>query len=142
MGHSFLKSKRFIDSNVFVYVLSNDPRYAMRALSILEDAENGVYDAYTSTLIVSQVLAHLERRRRREAMVRFLEYLDEGYIDVVETVYEDYRFSRLIAEEYKLDYYKLWDDLVIASQMKRLGISEIYSNDRDFDKIPWVKRMF
>lgn len=135
-------SKRFIDSNIFVYVLSNDPEYGMRALGILVDAENGVYEAYTSTLIVSQVLAHLERRRRREAMVGFLEYLDEGYIDVVETVYEDYRVSRMLAEEYKLDYSKLWDDLVIASQMRRLGVNEIYSNDRDFDKIPWVKRMF
>ncbi len=125
-----------------MYVLSSDPRYSGRALSILEDAENGVYEAYTSTLVVSQVLAHLERRRRREAMVKFLEYLDEGYVDVVETTYEDYRLSLLLAEEYGLDYSRLWDDLVIASQMKRLGVNEIYSNDSDFDKIPWVKRIF
>ncbi len=137
-----MPARRFIDSNVFVYVLLNDPRYSRRALSILEDAENGVYEAYTSTLIVSQVLAHLERRRRKEAMVKFLEYLDEGYIDVVETTYEDYRASLLLAEEYELDYSKLWDDLVIASQMRRLGVNEIYSNDKDFDKIPWIKRVF
>ncbi len=141
-GVVFVVSRRFIDSNIFVYVLSSDPRYSRRALSILEDAENGVYEAYTSTLVVSQVLAHLERRRRREAMVKFLEYLDEGYVDVVETTYEDYRLSLLLAEEYGLDYSRLWDDLVIASQMKRLGVNEIYSNDSDFDKIPWVKRIF
>ncbi len=55
-------SRRFIDSNVFVYLLSGDSRIAQRALAILEDAENGVYEAYTSTLVVSQVLAHLEGR--------------------------------------------------------------------------------
>ena len=137
-----MSARRFIDSNVFVYVLLNDPRYSRRALSILEDAESGVYEAYTSTLIVSQVLAHLKRRRRKEAMVKFLEYLDEGYVDVVETTYEDYSASLLLAEEYELDYSKLWDDLVIASQMRRLGVNEIYSNDKDFDKIPWIKRVF
>lgn len=36
----------------------------------------------------------------------------------------------------------MWDDLVITAQMKRLGITEIYSNDKDFDRIPWIKRIF
>ena len=35
-----------------------------------------------------------------------------------------------------------WDDLVIAAQMKRLKVPEIYSNDTDFDTIPGVKRIF
>jgi predicted nucleic acid-binding protein len=35
-----------------------------------------------------------------------------------------------------------WDDIVIASQMKRCGIDEIYSNDSDFDSIPGIKRVF
>jgi predicted nucleic acid-binding protein len=38
--------------------------------------------------------------------------------------------------------WEAWDDLVIASQMKRLGVKEIYSNDRDFDLIPDIKRVF
>ncbi|HDJ83807.1 MAG TPA: PIN domain-containing protein [Desulfurococcaceae archaeon] len=138
----WLSIKRFIDSNIFIYVLSKDPRYSTRALSILVDAEEGVYEAYTSTLVISQVLAHLERRRRVNAMRRFLEYLNEGYIDIIETSYEDYKGSLLLAEEYGLDYTSLWDDLVIAFQMKRLGISEIYSNDNDFDKIPGIRRSF
>ena len=36
----------------------------------------------------------------------------------------------------------MWEDIVIASQMKRLDITEIYSNDEDFDKNPWIKRIF
>jgi len=34
----------------------------------------------------------------------------------------------------------MWGDIVIAAQMKRLNIKEIYSNDNDFDKIPWIKK--
>lgn len=135
-------AKRFIDSNIFIYVLSKDPRYSAKSLSILIDAEKGAYEAYTSTLVISQVLAHLERRRREHAMVKFLEYLGEGYIDIVETSYEDIKGSLILARKYCLNYVKLWDDLIIAYQMKRLNIDEIYSNDSDFDEIPEIKRLF
>ncbi|BES81772.1 type II toxin-antitoxin system VapC family toxin [Pyrodictium abyssi] len=137
-----MSPRRFIDSNVFVYVLSADPRFSTHALAVLEDAENGAYEAYTSTLVVSQVLAHLERRRRRRALTAFLEYLEESPIKVVETTMEDYLEARRLAEKAGLEFPSMWDDLVIAAQMKRLGISEVYSNDRDFDRIPGVRRLF
>lgn len=137
-----MKPRRFIDSNIFVYVLSADPRFSARALAILEDAERGLYEAYTSTLVASQVLAHLERRRRREAMVRFLEYLEAGPIFVLDTRLEDYTRAYTLAEEHGLPFHSMWDDLVIAAQMERLGITEIYSNDSDFDRIPGVTRLF
>ncbi len=34
------------------------------------------------------------------------------------------------------------DNLMIAAQMRRLEISEIYSNDRDLDSIPEVRKIF
>jgi len=40
-------------------------------------------------------------------MRRFLEYLNEDYIDIIETSYEDYKGSLLLAEEYGLDYTNL-----------------------------------
>ena len=36
----------------------------------------------------------------------------------------------------------MWDDLVLAAQMDRLGVTEIYSNDADFDKLRGLKRVF
>ncbi len=134
--------RRFIDANIFVYVLSADPRFSRKALAILEDAERGLYEAYTSTLVVSQVLAHLERRRRRKALTLFLEYLEESPITVVETTFADYLEAKRIADTYNLDFTKLWDDLVITAQMKRVSVDKIYSNDEDFDRIPGVKRVF
>ena len=114
----------------------------MQALRILEDAENRIYEAYTSTLVVSQVLAHLERRKRGEAMEKFLVYLEDSPIEVVETRADDFLEARRLAEEYGLLFHRMWDDLVIVVQMRRLGINEIYSNDRDFDKVPHIRRLF
>ena len=135
-------AKRFIDPSISVYVLSSDPRFSRRALAVLEDAENGVYEAYTSTLVVSQVLAHLERRGRSKAMHLFLEYLEDSPIIVVETRLEDYTRALEEARVHGLPFHSLWDDLVIVVQVERLGIREIYSNDRDFDRIPGVVRLF
>jgi predicted nucleic acid-binding protein len=38
--------------------------------------------------------------------------------------------------------WSMWDDIIIAAQMKRLNLSKIYSNDSGFDRIPWIKRTF
>ena len=56
----------------------------------------------------------------------------------VETTFADYVNLRTSTEVRANN----WDDLVIASQMGRHGIDEIYSNDSDFGSIPGIKRVF
>jgi predicted nucleic acid-binding protein len=53
-------------------------------------------------------------------------------------LFEDFITAKEALRVYKMD----WDDLVIVAQMQREGISEIYSNDRDFDQVPGIKRFF
>jgi len=53
----------------------------------------------------------------------------------------DFEEARAIQLKLNLPW-SIWDDIVIAAQMKRLDLREIYSNDNDFDKIPWIKRTF
>jgi len=53
----------------------------------------------------------------------------------------DFEEARSIQRQQDLPW-AIWDDMVIVAQMKRINVNEIYSNDRDFDKIPWVKRIF
>jgi predicted nucleic acid-binding protein len=59
-------------------------------------------------------------------------------LEKVETHMLDFEEARSIQLELKLPW-SMWDDIVIAAQMRRLNIKEIYSNDEDFDKIPWSK---
>jgi len=61
---------------------------------------------------------------------------------VIETTFTDYLEAKRIANTYNLNFTKLWDDLVITAQMKRINVNEIYSNDKDFDEIPGIKRIF
>jgi len=132
---------RFIDSNIFVYHMAADPTYGEVASRIIERIEKGE-EAATSTLVISQVCGYLKRKRRPDVIPAFLDFLRSlPNLIKVETTFMDFLQAQELLTKHDLDW-KLWDDLIIAIQMKRLKISEIYSNDSDFDTIPGVKRIF
>ena len=133
--------RRFIDSNIFIYILLKDPRYGKACLRILERMEKGEEQGITSTLVLSQVIAHLARRKKGEAIKLFIDYIRETGIIIIETTFLD--FVEAVTEMSKLNLgYRIWDDLIISCQMKRNGVQEIYTNDKDFEKIKWVKPIF
>ncbi len=130
--------KIMIDSNVFVYVLFSDPSYGERAKELLKIAENE--EAYSSTIVISQVLSYLERRKKIEVIPIFISYLQQSGINIIETTWEDIVNALKLLQSLGLSY-KLWDDAIISNQMKRLRTDLIYSNDTDFDLLQ-VKREF
>lgn len=132
---------RFVDSNIFVYHLAADPTYGQRAKTIIEKIEKGE-KTVTSTLAIAQVCSYLKWKKRQNIIPLFLSFI-KGLVTLqkIETNILDFEESRSIQLQYNLSW-SMWDDMVIAAQMKRLNIKEIYSNDKDFDKIPWIKRTF
>jgi len=132
---------RFIDSNVFVYHMAGDPEYGDVASEIIGRVEGGE-EAATSTLVISQVCGYLKWRRRDDVIPSFLGFLRSlPNLIKIETAFIDFVQARELCVRHNLNW-RFWDDLVVAAQMNRMSISEIYSNDKDFDKIPGVKRIF
>lgn len=132
---------RFVDSNIFVYHLAGDPVYGKRAEDILVGIEEGE-EASTSTLAIAQVCAYLKWKGALDTIPLFIDLLRSlPVLKKHDTLFEDFTAAYALKEETRLSW-KYWDDLVIASQMRRLGIEEIYSNDKDFDMIPGVRRIF
>jgi predicted nucleic acid-binding protein len=132
---------RFVDSNVFIYHLAADPTFGQKAKSLIEKIEAGEVSA-TSTLVIAQVCSYLKWKRKQNVIPLFLSLL-KGLTSLqkVETHILDFEEARSIQLQFNLPW-SMWDDLVIAAQMKRLNLKEIYSNDQDFDEIPWIKRIF
>jgi len=131
----------FVDSNVFVYHLAADPIYGAKAKSLLEKIEGGERSV-TSTLVIIQVCSYLKWKGRQNVIPLFLSLLKRlTSLEKIETHMLDFEEARAIQLELNLPW-SMWDDMVIAAQMKRLNLREIYSNDNDFDKIPWIKRTF
>lgn len=132
---------RFIDSNVFIYHLAGDERYGQTASQIIERIGNGE-EVTASTLILAQVIAYLRWKKRTYVIPRFIDFLRSSpTIHKLETDFTDLVSAQKLQEEAGLRW-EAWDDLVIATQMLRTGITEIYSNDKDFDTIPGIRRIF
>ncbi|MBO3797523.1 MAG: type II toxin-antitoxin system VapC family toxin [Thermoproteota archaeon] len=131
----------FVDSNIFIYHLAADPVYGKTARKIIERIENGE-ESYTSTLVIAQVCSYLKWKKRPDAIPLFLSFL-KGLTSLqkIETSILDFEEAGRLQKQQNLPW-SIWDDIVIAAQMKRINVKEIYSNDKDFDKIPLVKRLF
>jgi predicted nucleic acid-binding protein len=130
---------KFVDANIFIYHLASDPKYGRVAKGILSRIQDGEEFALTSTIVVSQVCSYLKWKKKTSGIQIFLEFLRSlPNLTKGETTFADY----LGLTTWKGIQAGNWDDIVIASQMKRLGIDEIYSNDSDFDSIPGIKRVF
>lgn len=130
---------RFVETNIFLYVITAHPDLGLTAKEILQRIELGE-QAMTSSLVVAEVCAWLEYHGMKDKIEAFFKAL-ESYptLKKCETTYED----ELKAEELKSRYPHLeFFDRVYLAQMLRLKLTEIYSNDRGFDKVSEIKRIF
>ena len=118
--------------------MASDPRFGTTAGKILKRIEEKE-SAVTSTLVISQVSAYLKWKRKADVIPSFLAFLESlPNLSKIETSFSDFVEARRIQHA----HWSQWDDLVIASQMKRSNIGEIYSNDSDFDLISGIERFF
>ncbi len=134
---------KFIDSNIFVYHMREDPLYSKRASAIIRRIEQGEQCA-TSTFVIAQVCGYMKWRRKADLIPVFLSFLQSlPSIAKTDTVFADFVQAHKLGDSMKKDMWgNNWDDFVIAAQMSRLSLEEIYSNDADFDLIPSVSRVF
>ena len=134
---------RFVDANIFINWLKATPTTALRdeaaAISgyVLHRVESGE-EAFTTLTIKDEVSIWLSRYRA-EALIQFLELLS-GYttLDIIAPTIEDQMEAGNLMGSHDLGY----TDLLTLRTMRRLGIEEIYSSDKGFDRIPDVRRIF
>ena len=129
---------KFVETNVFIYVVTAHPDFGDVAKEILTRIEKGE-QAVTSTLVIAEVSAWLEYHKMKDKIATFFEAL-ESYpsLTKIETTYDDMLKAGKLADRYRLEFF----DGVYLSQMLKIGVTEIYSNDRGFDRVPEVKRVF
>jgi predicted nucleic acid-binding protein len=130
---------RFVETNIFLYVMTAHPEFGPIARRILERIDSGE-EAATSSLVVAEVCAWLEYQKRGSQVRTFLDAVDSyPSLRRYETTYGD----ELRAKELEHSYPRLeFFDRVYVAQMERLKLTEIYSNDRAFDRVRRVKRIF
>jgi len=130
---------RFVDANVFIYVLVKSPKEAYEICKgILKRIENGE-ETVTSTAILQEVVDWLEYNNRKREVKSFVTAIN-SYLTMnkVNTTWDDMLTALDDMEKHNLDFV----DALTLQTMKKSKIKEIYSNDRDFDKVKWIKRVW
>ena len=133
---------RFVDTNIFLYKMLGRPFDRYERCSLLIDRlASGTEISATSLIVVAEIIwvlssvkgwAKADVRGKIGALcslpgLRIVRGIDER--DVSEAV--------RIYEELSVDF----EDALNAILMKKNGIPEIYSFDRHFDRIPFLKRV-
>src|SRR6266516_1529015 len=131
--------RRFLDTNILLrYFTRDDPEKAERALALLQQVEQGREKVATSPMVVIETVFTLQHSYR-VARPRIKELV------------EDVISLRGIQLPQKVLYYQAFDiyastnlsfaDSFNAAYMEALKLSEIYSWDEDFDKLPGLTRV-
>ena len=130
---------RFVDTNVFIYVLTAHPQFGKKAKNILERIEKGE-SAITSTLVLCEVAWVLEAMGKQGNIKPTLEkILSYKSLTVVDFNGDDLLMgaNNMVAES--IDF----NDGVNLALMSRLGVSEVYSNDqKHLGKLKFLKLIF
>ncbi|MBI4257356.1 MAG: type II toxin-antitoxin system VapC family toxin [Thaumarchaeota archaeon] len=130
---------RFIDTNIFIYSITNHPRFGDVARSILRRIDAGE-DTLTSTLVLCEVSWVLEAMGRQSSIKPTLEkILSYESLQVVSFDQEDLISGASNMTAYQIDF----NDGVNLSLMTRLGIREVYSNDtRHLGRVDFLNLLF
>jgi predicted nucleic acid-binding protein len=119
----------YLDVNVLQYWLVADPNFGDRAKEILKKYRDMVTSALTIWILF------ILNPNNEEIILEAVEAVD---ISVTPLTIQDLRDAVILSGSLGLDV----EDAIHLATMKRLEINKIASNDKDFDKISWIGRVF
>jgi predicted nucleic acid-binding protein len=130
---------RFIDANVFIHVLVKSPEKDYQiSQTILRRIENGEETA-TSLAVIQEVVDWLEYNNRKKEARSFLTAVN-SYLTMnkLNTTWNDFLTALDDMDEHNIDFV----DALTLQTMKKNKINEIYSNDKDFDRVKSIERIW
>jgi len=113
----------FIDSNIWLYAVSDEPNAGKRQAAILLLQEP---DICISSQVVNEVLANVLKSKigSEDYVQRLLGHLYADYV-VLEILREDIQEASELRNRYKFSY---WDSLIVATAM-RANAETLFSED-------------
>ena len=130
---------KFVDTNIFIRFLTDDlPRKADDCEKLFRKAIDKKESLYTTELVIAEIIWVLES---------YYKLTKEDVKEKVEKILNTPNLScpgkDMILEALNLYTEKNIDyiDAYNAQVMRRNGIEEVFSYDKHYERIPWVKRI-
>ncbi len=130
---------RFVDANVFIYQFIQSPKVDFEISGKILDRIEGGEPTVTSLPVIQEVVKWLEYNQRRKEVRAFLVVIN-SYFSMTKIAMS---WNDVISSSESIDRSQIgFVDSTTLQVMKQHKISEIYSNDKDFDRVDWVKRIW
>ncbi len=132
--------RRFIDTNVFIYhITNNHPEHSPRCTALMEQIEAGEIDAVTAVTAVDETLRVLTKafgHDRPAAALALSTLMSQPEFDI------DHRRAVLDAMDFWVGQPPLsFADCYHLALTKALGMSQIYTFDKKMDRYSGVDRI-
>ena len=134
-----MSEEPFLDTNIFLrHLLGDEPHQSPRATAYVQAIEQGVRRARISDLVVFEVVFTLERGYRRSKAE--IQSAVLSLIELPGIVLPGKRKFREVFALYVESNISFADAYHVVL-MQQLGLSEMVSFDRDFNRIPTLQRV-
>jgi len=127
----------YLDSNVFFYAKIMDGAFGKSCSNVLRKVASGALEASTSALAAVEVANALRKYGLAKEVTAEVRAIFSLGMEVYHLDATDVREAAEIFVEANIGPY----DCAHAAIMRRNGLKEIISADKEFDKIKWLKRL-
>lgn len=132
---------QFIDTNIFLrHLTRDDPVKAQACFELFKKAEKNEITLITTEAVISEVVYVLSSKRLynlSHSEIRSLLYPILSLKGLKLANRKMYLRTLDLYATYSLDF----EDCLVVAQMERQNITEIYTYDRDFDRISNITRL-
>jgi len=149
----------YVDSNIFIYDATNHPKYAASCSVFLDRIESGELTGVTSILSINETVHKLSiielssKLKKKPVLITPLIKKNPSLLDDLETpllTAENIMNMNLeiinlfisifaVALEFMKRYRLMSNDAIHVATMKKHGITNIATNDPDFERVEWIK---
>ena len=129
----------FLDTNILIrHITQDEPDHSPRATSLLRRVEAGQIEVHTADTVIFETVFTLQRTYRipREQIRNSLLPL----IELSGVILPGKQHFREVFDWY-VGTALSFADAYHAVLVRRLGLDQVLSFDRDFDHVPWLKRV-
>ena len=131
---------RGIDSNIIVYALNQDLPEHLKCKNLFLNIAKGIEPVAIPSIAFMESYHALVRAYKfpdSEVKSRMIAIIDSENINVLDISVSTILLAFKIAEEFKTG----GRDSLIAASLLENNVKEIYSQDKDFEKIKLIKRI-
>lgn len=130
--------KIYVDTNIFLrFLLADNPKQSPSTKRLFKQAEENKLKLITHSIIIAEIIWTLDsfyKQPKKEIVKKLKKILSLKALEVIDR--EALISALSLYEDKNMDFI----DAFSAAWMKKQIISQIYSFDRDFDKIEGIRR--